>query len=173
MWTKLSGALKNSKIDSYSGCTGSPSTTKPSVLGFSSKIGNVMGYLWNGPNTALGVAYGLIGIPTQGIRWEHGQLQFKGHLLQRFLSGNRGAITIGDAGIYPAGFGPETIRDLATGQTLGLEESYHSSQGRILGPLYLPANLLGGILGLIHGGSWHDPANFMERGPHSIPPRRF
>jgi hypothetical protein len=143
------------------------------VSGFWSKVVSTLGYIWNAPNTAVGLTYGLIGIPTEGIGWEHGQLQFKGHLLQRLLSGNSGAITIGDAGIYPAGFGPGTIRNQATGQTLGLEESYHSSQGRILGPLYLPANLLGGILGLIHGGSWHDPANFMERGPHSVPPRRF
>ena len=142
---------------------------------------NVLGYIWNGPNTVLGTAYGLIGIPTGGIGFEHGQLQFRGNLLQRLLSGNSGAITLGDAGIYPSGFGPQTPGTSGpTAQTVGLEESYHSRQGRILGPAYLPANLVGGILGLIVNGSWHggpippfNGANFMERGPHANPPRRW
>jgi hypothetical protein len=70
----------------------------------------------------------------------NGQLQFKGNLLQSGLSwiftgGETGAITIGDAGIFPRGFGPETITDIESGQTLGREESFHSIQGRILGPV--------------------------------------
>lgn len=146
--------------------------------GFWSGVGRVAGHIWNLPNTVLGAAYGLIGIPTQGIGLENGQLQFKGNLLQRGLSwiftgGGTGAITIGDAGIFPRGFGPETITDIASGQTLGLEESFHSIQGRILGPLYLPANIVGGAAGVIGSGYWHGPANFMERGPHQVPPRVF
>lgn len=149
--------------------------------GFWRGVGNVLGYIWNVPNTALGVAYGLIGIPTKGIGFEHGQMQFRGNLLQRLLSANSGAITLGDAGVYPSGFGPQTPGTSGpTAQTVGLEESYHSRQGRVLGPAYLPANLVGGILGLIRNGSWHggpippfNGANFMERGPHANPARRW
>jgi hypothetical protein len=142
-----------------------------------SALYRVAGSLWTAENTFIGVAYGLIGIPTQGIGFQYGQLQFRGNLLQgllsRILTGGSGAIVFGDAGIYPRGFGPETITDCATGQTLGLEESYHSGQARILGPFYLPANIVGGTLGLIRDGYWHGPANFMERGPHRRPPQRF
>ena len=142
-----------------------------------SAAARAVGSVWTAENTIIGVAYGLIGIPTQGIGFEHGQLQFKGNLLQGLLSrittGGNGAIVLGDVGIYPRGLGPETITDCTTGQTLGLEESYHSRQARILGPFYLPANIAGGALGLIRDGSWHGQANFMERGPHHKPPRRF
>ncbi len=146
--------------------------------GFWGGVGSVLGRIWSLPNTALGVAFGLVGIPTQGFGFENGQIQFKGNLLQSglawiFTGGNTGAITLGDAGIFPRGLGPGTVTDIASGQTLGLEESFHSVQGRILGPLYLPANIVGGSLGVIRNGYWHGPANFMERGPHLVPPRVF
>jgi hypothetical protein len=146
--------------------------------GLWSTVGQVAGYVWNLPNTVVGAAYGIIGIPTQGIGFENGQFQFKGNLLQRGVSwiltgGETGAITLGDAGVYPPGFGPERPMDIVSGQTLGLEESFHSIQGRILGPLYLPANILGGAAGIIGSGSWHGSGNFMERGPHRIPPTVF
>jgi hypothetical protein len=142
-----------------------------------STTGRAIGSLWTVGNTIMGVLYGVIGIPTQGIGFQHDQLQFKGNLLQGLLSrittGGNGAIVLGEVGIYSPGFGPETITDCASAQTLGLEESYHSRQARILGPFYLPANILGGALGLLLDGSWHGHANFMERGPHHKPPRCF
>jgi len=47
------------------------------------------------PNTVLGTAYGILGIPSGGIGFEYGQLQFKGNLLQWLLSGGgNGAITL-------------------------------------------------------------------------------
>ncbi len=168
--------------------------------GFWRGLRGVLGRIWNAPNTALGLAYGAAGMAVGaagsaawgavyvatfgryggfkwlggGVMFGDGQIQFTGSPLQRglgwvFTGGGSGAITLGDVGIYPRGFGPGSINP--TGQSVGLEESFHSRQGRIFGPLYLPANVLGGILGLVGNGSWHGPSNFMEVGPHSVPPR--
>ena len=122
--------------------------------------------------------YGVVGIPTEGVSFEHGQIQFKGNLLQEVLSkpGGYGAITFGEVGIYPrasTGWGPDRIQDPKTGVTLGFQESFHSQQARVLGPLYLPAHLVGGILATILDGRWHGPTNIWEQGPHANPPRRF
>src|SRR5262245_32535097 len=61
-----------------------------------SATSRAIGSVWTAENTVIGVAYGLIGIPTQGIGFKHGQLQFKGNLLQSLLSrittGGNGAI---------------------------------------------------------------------------------
>jgi len=126
---------------------------------------DTLGRIWNSPNTVVGTAYGVLGIPTGGIGYEYGQLQFKGNLLQWLLSGGgNGAITLGDAGIYPPGFGPETIQ--FSGLPLGLEESFHSIQGRILGPFYLPAHVAFGTSAALANGYWHGPVNLLEQGPH-------
>jgi hypothetical protein len=144
--------------------------------GWLGTIGRLAGAIWNLPNTVIGTAYGLLGIPTGGIGFEYGQLQFKGNLLQWLLSGGgNGAITLGDAGIYPPGFGPDYIQQVYNGAniTLGFEESFHSLQGRILGPLYLPAHLTLGTSALIVNQSWHGWVNVLEAGPHASPPRIF
>ena len=138
--------------------------------GFLWNVVHALASEWTAPNTAIGIAYGLGGIPTEGIGFEDGQLQFKGNLLQGYLAkklgAEGGAITFGEAGIYSPQNGPKTIINDATGQTLGLEESFHSTQARFLGPFYLWANGLGGALGLYFNGDWHGSANFMEQGPH-------
>ena len=126
---------------------------------------DTLGRIWNLPNTVLGTAYGILGIPTKGIGFGYGQLQFKGNLLQWLLSGGgNGAITLGDAGVYPHGFGPETVAP--SGFALGFEESFHSLQGRILGPFYLPAHLTLGTSALAVNWDWHGPVNLLEQGPH-------
>jgi hypothetical protein len=141
--------------------------------GWLATIGKAAGVVWNLPNTAIGTAYGLLGIPTGGISFEYGQFQFRGNLLQWLLSGGgNGAVTLGDTGIYPPGFGPETVQP-GSGFTLGFEESFHSLQGRILGPLYLPAHITFGTSALLVNRYWHGPVNLLERGPHASPPRIF
>ena len=44
----------------------------------------------------------------------------------------------------------------------GIHEMQHTYQGQVLGPLYLPSNILGGIAGMIFGGSRHAPQNCNE-----------
>jgi RHS repeat-associated protein len=145
----------------------------PGLVGF---LVTALGVTWNLGNTILGVTYGLLGIPTEGIGFEHGQIQFSGNLLQWLLSlGGNGAVTLGHVGIYPPGFGPETVTQVsnASSVTLGYEESFHSVQGEFLGPLYLPAHLILGTLATIWNGEWHGPLNVLEAGPHASPPRAF
>ena len=53
--------------------------------------------------------------------------------------------------------------------TVGDHGRQHTCQSEILGPFYLPANILGGILSLIIKQNWHE-FNFMELGPLDEPP---
>ena len=63
--------------------------------------------------------------------------------------------------------------------TVGDHERQHTYQGEVLGPLYIPLNLIGMTLGIIQhptydlndltNGSW----NFMEYGPQMNPARPF
>lgn len=50
-------------------------------------------------------------------------------------------------------------------------EAAHVPQGRLLGPLYLPSNLIGGLYAQMKDGDWHGPSNWNERGPQMIPPQ--
>ena len=54
---------------------------------------------------------------------------------------------------------------------IGLHEIQHTYQGQMLGPLYIPSNVLGIAAGLIFNGSPHGPANWNERGSQQSPPR--
>jgi hypothetical protein len=134
-----------------------------------SSSASFIGKIWNLPNTAIGVTWGVLGggfIPGVGaeVSFENNAIQFINH---PFMDG---AITIGNTISYMEGFGPEY--KLPNGP-VRLHEIQHTYQGQVLGPLYLPANIIGGISGLITGGDWHAPANFMEVGPQSTPPSPF
>lgn len=50
-------------------------------------------------------------------------------------------------------------------------EDQHVKQGEMLGPLYLPSNLLGGMVGLVRNRDWRGASNWNERGPAASPPR--
>jgi len=91
------------------------------------------------------------------------------------------AITFGDVVVYGGGrldlLGPSQ-----PGVTFAGHELRHVIQGKVLGPLYLPANALGWAGSFTHFAfrgfsayGWpspiHGPLNFMERGPLSTPPR--
>jgi DNA replication protein DnaC len=72
------------------------------------------------------------------------------------------------------------LEELADATLDGTRKLQHTLQGQVLGPLYLPANIIGGVTATLGtpftgpgpGGSpWHGPLNFMERGPMAMPPR--
>ena len=56
-------------------------------------------------------------------------------------------------------------------EVIGDHERQHTYQGELLGPLYLPSNILGLSAGQLLNGSTHGPANWNERGPTSVQPR--
>ncbi len=157
---------------------------------------DVAGKIWNLPNTALGLAYGFLGGVIDRTLWlatfgyvdlgfsmstGNNAIQFQNHPLQKISGG--GAITLGNTISYgglPTDAAPTSVA--FTTVSVGQHEVQHTFQGQVLGPLYLPANVLGGaasilgtpFTGLGPGGSpWHGPLNFMERGPLSVPPRRW
>ncbi len=142
-------------VDKYGLC-GNKSTV-------ASTVASILGKIWNSPNTAIGLIWGGIGmIGGADVNLDNNAIQFENHPLMF------GAITLGNTISYANNFGPNTpVRE----GNVGNHERQHTIQGEILGPLYLPANAIGGAAGLVSGGNWHAPANFMERGPLSKPPK--
>lgn len=132
-------------------------------------LGRTVGHVWGLPNTAVGLAYGAIGLPLgAGMRWDstNAVLQVTNHPLM--LS----AMSLGDVNI----FGPQTPPNGSPnrfGVTAGQEEALHSIQSRVLGPLYFPAHIIGGVKSWMTSPEnsrfpyydfWHRD-NFMENGP--------
>ena len=134
------------------------------VNGFDPLGQSILGKLWNLPNSAIGLTWGLVGVPFGAkISLGHNAIQFENHPFML-----DGAITLGNVVCYDKDLGPN--EPLPEGP-VGLHEEQHTYQGELSGPLYLPLNIIGGVSGLLTGGSWHAPANFMESGPQSKPPR--
>ena len=124
-----------------------------------SLLGSVLGKLWNGANTLLGLAWGGVGMLFGAkVSLGHNAIQFENHPL------TTSAITIGNTISY----GPRTSPD-----TVGAHEEQHTYQGELLGPLYLPSNILGGISAEIHDGCWHGDTNWNEAGPQADRPSEW
>ena len=148
-----------------------------------------LGYIWNLPNTAIGIAWGGIGLlcqigmfPFSG-KWEfaatiaNNAINFDGHPLMF-----SGAITIGNTSSFiPNSYLSDgyTYKDGTLGfnsTNVGADhEIHHTYQGQLAGPLYLPLNLIGGVTSLLtpidysrypYLPPWHRN-NFMENGPIS------
>ena len=132
-----------------------------------SLLGSLLGKAWNGVNSVVGLAWGAIGIPF-GARpsFDNNALQFENH---PFMD-SHGAITLGNVIAYGEKAGPKTPLSKGSPVTVGDHERQHTYQGELLGPLYLPSNILGGVAGLVTEGSWHGEANWNERGPQETPP---
>jgi hypothetical protein len=153
---------------------------------------NIAGKIWNAPNTAVGLAYGGLGAaigqvhhlfdpnaPQPKVFWRDNAVQFTNNPL-----GGVGAITLGNTTTWHGDpFDPadrEWNRDgapiLENGHTYPEHETQHTYQGEQLGPLYLPSNLAGGLMGLLFdrdgqgNPDWHGQRNWNERGPQSDPP---
>ena len=124
----------------------------------------VIGKAWNGINDVPGLLWGGINVAAGG----------------HFAPSGNNAVQIEDAPLMPAGsaitlgnvicYGPQTEDGQGGPDDYGEHEQQHTFQGEALGPLYIPANLLGGAISEITTGDWH-ANNFMEQGPMSTPPR--
>lgn len=126
--------------------------------------------LWNSPNTMLGLAYGGLGHLfgrarglTPSIGLHSGAIEFYGNPF-----GGVGAITLGEVIVY--NLDPDMEFN---GSTVRAHELAHVVQGQVVGPLYLPLHLIGGLRAWLRGEAWSAPGNrnFMEVGPYSRPPR--
>jgi hypothetical protein len=155
------------------------------------KIGtDIAGKVWNLPNTAIGMGYGLAGYAAGQVnRLRPGdqpdpRIQF-GHSAVEFIdnpAGGVGAITLGntttyahdpydptDRDWYPGGEDPKTVEN---GHSWMEHEQSHTRQGEQLGPAYLLSNLFGGLNSLVRDRDpetgrpiWHGEHNWNERGP--------
>jgi RHS repeat-associated protein len=134
---------------------------------------DVAGKIWNLPNTAIGLLYGTtgyfvgwgsygLGLQTHppGVGFGDNAIQFSYNPF-----GYYGAITLGNVEVF--GGSPNDLA--ADGNRIGLHEMQHTYQGQLLGPLYLPSNLLGGLAAVLSEGDWHAPQNWNEVGPQQHP----
>ena len=160
----------------------------------------VLGKAWNLPNTGLGMAYGGLGVAAAAlvrlvtlgrvdldttVSVGNNAVQIENHPAQALLGAllGGGAITLGNTISYPGLASDESPTSVdSVSVSMGAHELPHTLQGELLGPAYLPANLLGGTLGVVGspwtgagpGGSlWHGGWNFMESGPLAVPPRAW
>ena len=145
------------------------------------------GKLWNLPNTTVGIAFGMVGVLFGGDlpRIDHNAIEFwhNPFVSSAITLGN--TISYGRASWEPATAG--TANDpayspplaAATGNSRlynGLtweHEIQHTYQGQLLGPLYLPSNLLAMGMAQLINGDEHGALNWNERGPQSSPPRTW
>lgn len=146
---------------------------------------SVLGKVWNAPNTAIGLGYGLLGYgvgkvlgKNPHIGLEKDSIQFTNNPL-----GGVSAITLGNAVVFNGN--PNDLQDSDGPDWTGRagmtpeqsmqhykdHENQHVKQGEMLGPLYLPSNLLGGAYALMRDHKWHGDSNWNERGPQENPPR--
>lgn len=152
---------------------------------------DVAGKVWNAPNTALGLGYGLAGYAAgqlnrlrPGDQPNDPRIQF-GHNAVEFINNpwTTGAITLGNTVSYKGDpYDPHDDWRLykeGYGHPIQEHEKQHTYQGQQLGPLYLPSNIAGLALSMLRGekddinGSTtgHGISNWNERGPQMNPPR--
>jgi hypothetical protein len=127
-------------------------------------VADIIGKIWNIPNDLIGLGVALAG-GGQFAGFDNNAIQFVNNSLVST------AITIGNVINYGADYPPSAYG--GDDNLIGPHEMQHTWQSQILGPLYLPLNLIGGIGGSVFNGAWHGPANFMEAGPQQHPPVPF
>lgn len=130
---------------------------------------NLLGKLWNLPNTMLGLGYGALGYGVGLLLGRRPKISL-GHNAVQFTNnplGGVGAITLGNTSIY--NMDPNAIHP--NGASTADHEEQHTYQGEQLGPLYLPSNIASGLWALLRNRDWHGPANWNETGPQQSPPR--
>jgi hypothetical protein len=161
--------------------TGNSSDIEDGVSEFGNGVGGIVGgsldlagKAWTFPNTAIGLTAGLVGWALGGeapVVRNNAIVFVNSPVLP-------GGLTLGNVILLGTGFGP-TGPDSgpnfpeANGPVIDHEEQ-HTYQGQLLGPLYLPANGIGGLSSMVQAPSgtyvpWHYN-NFMENGPQSSPP---
>lgn len=76
------------------------------------------------------------------------------------------AMTPGNTITYGEDYPPGKLMR-KTGNKLGAEETQHTLQAEMLGPMYLPMHIYYGAKAKLVNGEWHGYENILERNPHS------
>jgi RHS repeat-associated protein len=129
-------------------------------------IANVLGKVWNAPNTILGLTLGLTSLPFgSSASFGHNSIMFENY--PWMAEGGLG-LTLGNVTLYKDEACTKYEGELFS---IGEHEEQHTYQGELLGVFYLPTYIYGGFRATHSGDSFFGPANFMETGPYSLPPR--
>jgi hypothetical protein len=136
-------------------------------------IGGILGSIWAGPSSAIGLLYAVPGVLLGGdlsVRWDEDAgfiAEVRGHPIHRWqqenIPGAGAAVTLGHYIIY-ASDSPDPSEQL--------HERAHVCQSNVLGPFFIPANVGGGLTSLATTGDWWDD-NPLEWGPMMDAPRPF
>lgn len=115
---------------------------------------DVLGKLWGLPNTALGLAAAAPSYAAGKMMGTDPYFTLGDNALQLHnspLNIQRRAYTLGNVQIYPQGkeYGPDGFGPSYTGAKVrtGDHEEGHTYQSQALGPLYLPAEIVGSFFG--------------------------
>lgn len=142
---------------------------------------SILGKVWNAPNTAIGLGYGLLGYGVGKVMGKNPHIGLGQNAVQFTNNpfGGVSAITLGNATVWNGDpYDPKDARwhengqpALENGHSIPDHEEQHTRQGERLGPLYLPSNLFGGAYSLLRDHEWRGDSNWNERGPEANPPR--
>lgn len=135
------------------------------------RSGSVLGKFWNAPNTAIGLLHGAAGYVAGKVAGTNPKVSVGGNAIQftNNPAGGMSAITLGNVAIYSPKPGSRP-QDRQNGSTVQEHERQHTLQGELLGPLYIPSNIAGGLYALAKDKKWHGPSNWNEVGPLRDPP---
>jgi RHS repeat-associated protein len=102
----------------------------------------ILGKIWNLPNTVVGLTIGLAGVPF-GARIQFGD---NGIEFINYPWGKPGALTMGNVILYHEAVPSDIVPryDYSANVRLGTHERGHTYQGQVLGPLFGPVYLLSG-----------------------------
>jgi hypothetical protein len=138
-------------------------------FGLNPNLGDLLGKVWNAPNSAVGLVVGLAGLPFGAqVSLGNNAIQFANNPLT-----SSGAITLGNVINYGPQLPPNSCSPESQNHTTGEHERQHTYQGQLLGPLYIPTSLFGLSLGLFFDGDSHGPHSLTEKGPQMNPPRAW
>ena len=146
---------------------------------------SILGKIWNAPNTAIGLGYGLIGHGVGKMMGKNPHINVRDNAVQFTNNpfGGVSAITLGNATVWngdpydpndrrPEGWRmPDGSPKLENSHTYMEHERQRTRQGELLGPLYLPSNIVGGLYSLAREKKWHGQSNWNEVGPMSAETR--
>jgi hypothetical protein len=137
-------------------------------------LSHAVGKIWNLPNTIIGLAYGGLGyvFSDRDVRFENNSITFRGMPLMP------SAMTLGNVIVYgnrdPLDHNVEFV-DSPIGHNVAREEYFHTIQGEVLGPLYFPAHVIGGVISIFsdpHPGLVNDVDAWHRNNPFETGPMR-
>lgn len=139
---------------------------------------NILGKIWNVPNTALGTLVGVAGYGAGKVMGKNPRISVRDNAIQftNNPAGGVSAVTLGNTVIWNGDpYDPKNSNGPSWSNPRNAieHEKQHTYQGEQLGPFYLPSNVFGGLNALIRDGEWHGDSNWNEVGPQQDPPQMW